>query len=50
MRLSAGLLRPRRSMVLPSTKFELVINLKMAKTLGIKSSENVLSVVDEVID
>ena len=33
-----------------ATKFEFVINLKTAKTLGIKFSENVLSLADEVIE
>ena len=36
--------------VLQSTKFEFVINLKTAKTLGIKFSENVLSLADDVIE
>jgi hypothetical protein len=35
---------------LQATKFEFVINLKMTKTLGIKISDDVLSVVDEVIE
>jgi hypothetical protein len=33
-----------------STKLELVINLKTAKTLGVKISDNVLSIADEVIE
>jgi ABC-type uncharacterized transport system substrate-binding protein len=32
------------------TKFELVINLNTAKTLGIKISDNVMSLADEVIE
>jgi len=32
------------------TKFEFVINLKTARTLGVKFSDNVLSLADEVIE
>jgi putative ABC transport system substrate-binding protein len=36
--------------VVQVTKFEFVINLKTAKSLGIKVSDNLLSIADEVID
>jgi putative tryptophan/tyrosine transport system substrate-binding protein len=42
--------KPADLPVLQSTKFEFVINLKTAKTLGIKFSENVLSLADDVIE
>ena len=42
--------KPADLPVLQPTKFEFVINLKTAETLGIKFSENVLSLVDDVIE
>jgi putative ABC transport system substrate-binding protein len=42
--------KPTDMPVVLSNKFEFVINLKVAKTLGLNVSANLLSTADEVIE
>jgi hypothetical protein len=41
---------PAEMPVLQPTKFEMAINLKTTKTLGVKISDNLLSLADKVIE
>ena len=42
--------KPAELPIMLPTKFEFVVNLKAAKTLGVKISDNLLSLADEVIE
>ena len=42
--------KPAELPVVHPTKFEFVINIKTAKALGIKISDNLLSIADELIE
>ncbi len=42
--------KPEELPIMQATKFQLVFNLKTAKALGIKISDNLLSLADEVVE
>jgi len=50
MRKASAVAKPADLPIQQSIRFEFVINMKTAKALGVKISDNLLSLADEVIE